>query len=436
MVTLTHSAASRRMLRPSRLLLAAATFLFASVTADAQGRAHLSDDLQQHLDAGDATATTVIVTGTPDQIAAIAARHGLGVRRLLTSGAVLEVPAGRLDELAADADVPQLSGDHVIHGQMAVTDVSVGADQAWADIAVGSGVGRTNDGAGKGITGNGVGVAILDSGVTIVPELKGQVSARVDMMDRKGTGADQWGHGTHLAGIIAGAGSLESNGRGVAPGAHLVSVKVLGADGSGHISDLIEGIERACVHVPALRADDDRRAEALRHAADARRAKALRHRVDVRRANALRHGVDALRHTASLRQTRFERAGLHSALTIGGDADDLAGSDAEHPQRPDDRDVHFVADEDTQRWGAIQAVGFDVPARPPQHLVARGSESCKVRHVAPGHESHTRSRRQAEQVEQPCAGDLFDDRCRGRQHVKAGRLIPDRRQPFCGDRRR
>src|SRR5438874_1906377 len=178
MVTLRHFAASRRMLRPSRLLLAAATFLFASVTADAQGRAHLSDDLQQHLDAGDATATTVIVTGTPDQIAAIAARHGLGVRRLLTSGAVLEVPAGRLDELAADADVPQLSGDHVIRGQMAVTDVSIGADQAWADIAVGSGFSRTNDGSGNGVTGKGVGVAILDSGVTIVPELKGQVSAR------------------------------------------------------------------------------------------------------------------------------------------------------------------------------------------------------------------------------------------------------------------
>jgi subtilisin family serine protease len=71
------------------------------------------------------------------------------------------VPAGRLDELAADADVPQLSGDHVIHGQMAVTDVSIGADQAWAsDFGPG----------GNGVTGKGVGVAILDSGVTIVPD--------------------------------------------------------------------------------------------------------------------------------------------------------------------------------------------------------------------------------------------------------------------------
>ena len=200
-----------------------------------RARAHLSDDLQQHLDAGDATATTVIVTGTPDQIAAIAARHGLGVRRLLTSGAVLEVPAGRLDELAADANVPQLSGDHVIRGQMAVTDVSIGADQAWAsDFGPG----------GNGVTGKGVGVAILDSGVTIVPELKGQVSARVDMMDREGHRRGRVGPrdapgGDHRRRPAR----SRATDRGVAPGAHLVSVKVLGADGSGHISDLIEGID-------------------------------------------------------------------------------------------------------------------------------------------------------------------------------------------------
>ena len=84
-------AATRRR-RP--LLLPAAALLWRASHADAQGRAHLSDDLQQHLDAGDATATTVIVTGTPDQIAAIAARHGLRVRRLLTSGAVLRCPPG------------------------------------------------------------------------------------------------------------------------------------------------------------------------------------------------------------------------------------------------------------------------------------------------------------------------------------------------------
>src|SRR2546421_10187286 len=213
----TAASATRRMLRATaRLALTSAAVLCTAVSgADAQGkRAHLSDDLQRHLDSGDATATTVIVSGTAEQVAGIAARHGLKVQRVLASGAVLDVPAGRLDEVASDADVPQLSGDHVMRGQMAVTDVAVGADQAWT-----GGVGP----AKHGVTGKGIGVALLDSGVTVVPELRGQVSARVDMLDPNGTGRDEWGHGTHLAGIIAGAGTMESNGRGLAPGAHVVS---------------------------------------------------------------------------------------------------------------------------------------------------------------------------------------------------------------------
>src|SRR5258705_6147854 len=131
-----HTAASgnRRMLRAARLTLTGAAVLFTAVSgADAQGkRAHLSDDLQRHLDAGDATPTTVIVSGTSDGVAAIAARHGLKVRRALTSGAVLDVPAGPLDQPGSDAELPHLSGDHVMRRQMAVSDLATGADQAWA----------------------------------------------------------------------------------------------------------------------------------------------------------------------------------------------------------------------------------------------------------------------------------------------------------------
>ena len=112
------SAAPGQMLRASRLLCAAVTLLAGvAQAAGAQSHpAHLSDDLKHHIDSGDATASTVIVSGTAAQVNAIAARHGLRVLRRLTSGAVLDVPAGHLSELADDADVPQLSGDHVIRG--------------------------------------------------------------------------------------------------------------------------------------------------------------------------------------------------------------------------------------------------------------------------------------------------------------------------------
>ena len=59
---------------------------------------------------------------------------------------------------------------------------------------------------------------------------------------------DAYGHGTHVAGIIAGSpaaanGVAPEYAGGVAPGAHLVNVRVLGADGSGLTSDVIAGIE-------------------------------------------------------------------------------------------------------------------------------------------------------------------------------------------------
>ncbi len=57
---------------------------------------------------------------------------------------------------------------------------------------------------------------------------------------------DDFGHGTHCAGIIAGNGAA-SNGkyRGIAPEVSLIGVKVLGKDGSGNESDILAGIEYA-----------------------------------------------------------------------------------------------------------------------------------------------------------------------------------------------
>src|SRR5262245_33341164 len=243
MVVLTLAILSNRSTRIAFILSSVAILLVSVTSADAQGRrAHLSADLQKQLEAGDSAPTTVILSGTSNQIATVAARHSLRIRRLLGSGAVVDVPAGALDALANDADVPQLSGDHVTRGQMAVTDTSIGADQVWAGLDLGIGSSQPTS-FSRPTTGRGVGVAILDSGVTVVPELRGQVSVRIDMINPKGTGGDEWGHGTHIAGIIAGAGTINSNGRGVAPDAHLIGVKVLGADGSGHVSDLIAGIE-------------------------------------------------------------------------------------------------------------------------------------------------------------------------------------------------
>jgi serine protease AprX len=65
---------------------------------------------------------------------------------------------------------------------------------------------------------------------------------------------DQYGHGTHVAGIVAGTGLLSSDSqsrrtfKGVAPGARIISVRALYADGSGYTSDIINAIEWAILN--------------------------------------------------------------------------------------------------------------------------------------------------------------------------------------------
>src|SRR6185295_15547024 len=103
--------------------------------------------------------------------------------------------------------VAHVSYDRVVAGANERTGATVGATAVRAELDV---------------DGSGVGVAIIDSGVTPY---------------------DDYGHGTHVAGIIAGNGYDSSGARtGIAPGAHLVAVKALDASGQGRISGVIAAL--------------------------------------------------------------------------------------------------------------------------------------------------------------------------------------------------
>ena len=100
----------------------------------------------------------------------------------------------------------------------------------------------------SGTTGSGVTVAVLDSGVASDPDLANRILASVNFADPR-SAADPGGHGTHVAGIIAGNGA-SSNGEfgGIAPQANIVDVRVLGASGSGRVSSVVRGIEWVLAH--------------------------------------------------------------------------------------------------------------------------------------------------------------------------------------------
>src|SRR5262249_26576364 len=88
----------------------------------------------------------------------------------------------------------------------------------------------------QNVTGQGVTVAVLDSGIdSSNPDLAGRVVAEVNFADPLPAGPlDPGGHGSHVAGIIAGNGAASAGQFvGVAPQAHLVDVRVLDENGVG-----------------------------------------------------------------------------------------------------------------------------------------------------------------------------------------------------------
>ncbi len=96
-------------------------------------------------------------------------------------------------------------------------------------------------------TGAGVTVAFIDSGITSYahPDLAdSRLLAFVDFVNGSSTKYDDNGHGTHVAGVINGSGKLSAKKyAGMAPGASLVSLKVLNQDGVGTVGNILKALD-------------------------------------------------------------------------------------------------------------------------------------------------------------------------------------------------
>ncbi|HOL21994.1 MAG TPA: S8 family peptidase [bacterium] len=92
-------------------------------------------------------------------------------------------------------------------------------------------------------TGAGVKVAVLDTGIDLDhKDLAGNIKGNINCINPRKSGDDDNGHGTHVAGIIAGLDN-QIGVVGAGPGIYLYAVKVLDRSGSGWLSDIIEGLE-------------------------------------------------------------------------------------------------------------------------------------------------------------------------------------------------
>jgi subtilisin family serine protease len=188
----------------------------------ADARAAANPDAWQHLDRD--------VVGT---VMALEARQGFRASHVYSAairGFAARLTARQIDELENDPFVAYVEADGIM--TTVAQTLPWGIDRIDADLS------STNAGDGNGAVSN-VNAYIIDTGIdTKHPDL--YVVKHVNFAG--GKNADCNGHGTHVAGTVA-ARDNTSDVVGVAPGAPLTGVKVLGCGGSGWISGVIQGVD-------------------------------------------------------------------------------------------------------------------------------------------------------------------------------------------------
>src|SRR5438552_290090 len=238
----------------ARLALLALLVLLAAGTSLADGKKHkLSKDLDAVKGGHNGATVDVIIQFNQTPTAAhhqkVQNKGGVLKTKLdVIKGAHYSVPTGSLEDLENDPDVAYISPNRPLSGTatstLDYTPESVNAPTAWKEW---------------GLDGTGIGVAVIDSGVTAVGDLYWWIPSNQTYGSRvvysqnfvPGTTdtSDLYGHGTHVAGIIAGAGWFSTGSnfthtfKGIAPNANIINLRVLDQNGAGTDSSVIAAIQ-------------------------------------------------------------------------------------------------------------------------------------------------------------------------------------------------
>jgi len=150
------------------------------------------------------------------------------------AGASVIISPDALDRVSHLDYVASVHLDREEHAYSTESDAKIGADQVWARL---------------GTQGKGIVVAVIDTGIDYNHVALGggfgpafRVIGGHDFVNDDNDPMDDYGHGTHVAGIIGGNGGGVV---GVAPQVSFLAYKVLDSSGGGFDSTIIAGIERA-----------------------------------------------------------------------------------------------------------------------------------------------------------------------------------------------
>ena len=191
---------------------------------------------------GPATSTAVVTFRGPADAAL--ERSGVTVlsRQPRLASAVVRGSASQLGRLRRSGAVRGMSADATYAPTAAAGRSSSTSVFAWEQL--GGAAGRSGGGAG-------VTVAVVDTGISDTPALNRASGRLIDGGNASSTGTDTdgYGHGTFMAGIVAG-GPVPGVDRavGVAPAATVVNVKVADSDGNTSLARIMAGLEWVLTH--------------------------------------------------------------------------------------------------------------------------------------------------------------------------------------------
>src|SRR6266446_10202182 len=225
-----------------RLALLPLITLLAAGLSLADGKHKLSKDLDALKGGHDGATVDVIIqfnqTPTDAHHQKVQNKGGVLKTKLdFIKSAHYSVPVESLDALADDPDVAYISPDRPVRGALDTTVATVNG--AYAQTLA--------------LDGAGIGVAVIDSGVADIPDLHNasgayEVVYSQSFVPNDTNTGDPFGHGTHIAGIIASSGASSTGFKytrqfvGLAPSVNLVNLRVLDQYGMSTDSVVVAAI--------------------------------------------------------------------------------------------------------------------------------------------------------------------------------------------------
>ncbi len=233
------------------------------------GGGHASGKLDSALARGGSSGDTqsVIVTmkaGTKESVGRRARAHGARIHKdhTLINALSMRVDGDGLAALASDPDVEHISINADVapsasggNSKTSSTSTTTSTSTSYSSIVSSL---KQELALGNWLTGSSVTIAVIDSGLAPNADFTGRILGTYDFTNNQsGTpiaASDEYGHGTHVAGLIGASGAVSSGVyAGIAPGINFLSLRVLDKNGAGKTSDVIAALQFAVANRDRLK---------------------------------------------------------------------------------------------------------------------------------------------------------------------------------------